>query len=67
MGQTSYAVILILMTVTMATSLVFFAIIFDSYIFNHEVPLPANVNDAFSDMLNGNIWHSILIQNRQLS
>jgi len=68
LGQASYAIMLIAITVIMAASLVSFAIVFDSLVLDHEAPLPdADISDTFSDIINGRIWNSIVTQLEQLS
>lgn len=68
LGQTSYAIMLIAITVTMGISLVSFAIVFDSYVLDYEVPLPAaDIDNTFSDIRNGEMWNSIVAQFQQLS
>ena len=68
LGQTSYALALIVMTVVMAVSLVSFAIVFDNYILDHKVSFPtADMDHTFSDIKSGKIWNSIVTQFKQLS
>lgn len=68
LGQTYYAVMLVVTTVIMAASLVSFAIVFDSYILDREVPLPeADIDNTLSDIKNGKILSIIVTQFQQLS
>ena len=68
LGQASYAIMLIAITVIMAASLVSFAIVFDSLVLDRETVLPdADISDTFSDIMNGRIWNTIVTQLEQLS
>ncbi len=68
LGQASYAIMLIAITVIMAASLVSFAIVFDSLVLDHEATLSdADISYTFSDIINGRIWNSIVTQLEQLS
>lgn len=63
-----YAVMLIVLAVVMAASLVSFAIAFDMYVLDREVPLPnADVNETIEDITNGKVLDSIVEQFKQLS
>lgn len=68
LGHASYAVMLMAMAIVMATVLVSFAIVFDSYVLNREVPIPeADIDGTLSDIKTGKIWDSIVKQFKQLS
>ncbi len=67
MNQSSYVVMLIAITVVMATALTAFAIAFDKYVIKSDDALSKlNLKSATSDLANGNVLANIITQFQRL-
>lgn len=67
LGQVSYVMLLIAMTVVMAAALVAFAIAFDIYVIKSEGAFSnLNLQNTASDLADGNIFGTIISQFQRL-
>jgi len=67
LGQGSYVMLLIAMTVVMAAALVAFAIAFDRYVMkSDDVFSNLNLQNATSDLAHGNVLDAIIEQFQRL-
>ncbi len=67
MSQASYVVMLVAITVVMATALTAFAITFDKYVIKSDDALSKlNLKSATSDLTNGNVLDNIIAQFHRL-
>ena len=67
MGQGSYVMLLITLTVVMAAALVAFAIAFDRYVIKTDDPLSnLNPQNMISDLADGNVLDTVIVQFQQL-
>ena len=67
MGQGSYVMLLIAMTVVMAAALVAFAIAFDRYVIkSNDVFSNLNPQNATSDLADGSVFNTIIAQFQRL-
>jgi len=67
LGQGSYVMLLIAMTIVMAAALVAFAIAFDRYVMkSDDVFSNLNLQNATSDLAHGNVLDAIIEQFQRL-
>ena len=67
MGQGSYVMLLIAMTIVMAAALVAFAIAFDRYVMKSDDAFSnLNLQNATSDLAHGNVLDAIIEQFQRL-
>ena len=67
MRQGSYVILLIVMTVVMAAALTAFAIVFDRYVIkSNDAFSNLNLQNATSDLVDGNVFGTIIAQFQRL-
>jgi len=66
MGQGSYVLLLIVLTVVMAATLVGFAIVFDTYVGSEDVLPNFRLQSTASDIAEGKVLHILITQLERL-